>query len=412
MTDETAFAWRTELADSLTDSDRTTMRKYRLARVQAELERSRCGAAVLLDPCNIRYATDTRNMSVWTLHNRVRCAFVPAVGEPVLFEFGAGSWPVPAESMPLIGDVRPISGWTHFYAGSDKEHRLRDWVSEIATLVRQHCGDETRVAFDHLDTQAGTFLAEAGVTIADGEALMERARLIKSPEEVACLRHSIDVAELALDRIRRFLRPGITENELWSILHQTNIAHDGEWVETRLLSSGPRTNPWMQECGTKVIEAGEVVALDTDMVGPNAYCADISRTFLCGAVTPTNEQKRLYQASHEQLVHNTALLQPGRTLQEVVAAEWAIPDEFHAYRYGFAHGVGLKDEYPFLPNAADIDKLGDPDMVLEPGMVLSVESYIGAVGGTFGIKLEDQVLVTDAGPETLSLFPFEEALLT
>ncbi len=254
-------------------------------------------------------------------------------------------------------------------------------------------------------------MGDAGLTIEDGEALLERARLIKSVEEIHCIRHAIAVAELALARIDRFLRPGVTENELWSILHQTNIAHGGEWVETRLLNSGPRTNPWMQECSDRVIEAGDLVALDTDMIGPNAYCADISRTFLCRPATPTKEQRRLYRLSWQQIRHNVALLQPGRPLRQVIAEEWPIPEEFHPYRYGFAHGVGMKDEYPFLPNNADAETLGEPDLTLEPGMVVSVESYIGAEGGPFGVKLEDQVLITDTGPELLSHFPYEDALL-
>lgn len=411
MADEQPFEWRSVLDDPLDAEQLSSLRHYRLGRVQEALARTGCGAAVLLDPCNIRYATDSRNMSVWTLHNRVRCAFVPVEGLPVLFEFGARQWPVPAEDIETVGEVRPISGWTHFYAGAGKPDRLERWASEIAALVSEHCGAAERVAFDHLDPQAVSMIADRGLTIVDGEALMERARSIKSAEEVICLRHSIDVAEIALDRIRRFLRPGVTENELWSILHQTNIAHNGEWIETRLLNSGPRTNPWMQESSSRVIESGDLVALDTDMIGPHAYCADVSRTFLCGPSTATAEQRRLYRASWEQLQHNIALLQPGRSLRSIVEDEWEFPPEFLPYRYGVAHGVGLKDEYPFLPNRADIDTLGDPDMLLKPSTVLSVESYIGVVGGDFGVKLEDQVLVTEHGPELLSHFPFEDDLL-
>ena len=95
----------------------------------------------------------------------------------------------------------------------------------------------------------------------------------------------------------------------------------------------------------------------------------------------------------------------------MVEDEWAIPEEFSPYRYGLAHGVGLKDEYPFLPNRDDIDRLSDPDQVIEPGMVFSLESYIGAVGGREGVKLEDQLLISNDGPELLSRFPFEDVLL-
>ncbi len=404
-------AWRRELPDPLDDASLRRMRAYRLDRVQRALVDYGLGAAVLFDPCNIRYATGTRNMAVWTLHNHVRCAFVPVEGLPVVFEFGGGKWPVEAQRLESVSEVRPVGGWTHFYAGSRKAERAAEWAREIAGLVDQHCPGEHRLAIDHVDPPGVDALNAHQLKVVDGEGLLESARLIKSDEEVACIRHAIAVAEHGMARMRDVLRPGLTENELWSVLHQTNIAHGGEWIETRLLSSGPRTNPWMQECSHRIIEAGDLVAFDTDMIGPHGYCADISRTYLCGARRPTPEQRRLYRASYEQLAHNRALFRPGRTLRDVVEDEWPIPDAFTAYRYGLAHGVGLKDEYPFVPNRADIERLSDPDQEIQPGMVFSLESYIGEVGGRQGVKLEDQVLVTEAGPEVLSRFPFEDALL-
>jgi Xaa-Pro aminopeptidase len=401
-----------ELSDPLDDAALRRLRAYRLERVRRALEADGLGGVVLFDPCNIRYATGTRNMAVWTLHNHVRCAFVPAQGLPVLFEFGGGRWPVEAETIETVGEVRPAGGWTHFYAGSRKGERAVRWAEEIAALVDAHCAGEHRIAIDHVDPMGAQALADKQLRVVDGEGLLERARLIKSEEEISCIRHGIAVAELGMAKMREALRPGITENELWSILHQTNIAHGGEWIETRLLSSGPRTNPWMQECSHRVIEAGDLVAFDTDMIGPHGYCADISRTYLCGPGESTAEQRRLYRMSFDQIAHNRQLFQPGRTLRDVVESEWPIPGEFSPYRYGLAHGVGLKDEYPFLPNRGDIDRLSDPDQVVEAGMVFSLESYIGAVGGREGVKLEDQILITADGPEPLSGFPFEDGLLT
>lgn len=404
-------ATRRELIDPMDDEALRRMRAYRLERVRTALLASGFGAAVLFDPCNIRYATGSRNMAVWTLHNHVRCAFVPTEGLPVVFEFGAGRWLVATEALESVGEVRPVGGWTHFYAGSRKAERAAKWAGEIAALVDQYCPGEHRIAVDHLDAMGVEALSARQLSVMDGEGLLERARLIKSADEIACIRHSIDVAELGMARMRECLRPGMTENALWSLLHQTNISHGGEWIETRLLSSGPRTNPWMQECGQRVMEGGDLVAFDTDMIGPHGYCADISRTFLCGSQSPSGEQRRLYANAREQLAHNFGIFRPGRSLREVVEDEWPIPEEFLPYRYGLAHGVGLKDEYPFLPNRADRAQLSDPDQIIEPGMVFSLESYIGAVGGHEGVKLEDQLLITDAGAELLSHFPFEDALL-
>ena len=398
--------------EALSESiDQVALRAYRLRRVRERLRQQDCAAAVLFDPINIRYATGSRNMAVWTLHNHVRYAFVPAEGLPVLFEFGGGRLATPAEDLETVGELRPPRGWTYFYSGDEKSAHVKLWAEELVELLERTGGGNRRVAFDHLDPLGLHAIEEHQVTVLDGEALMERARLIKSAEEIACIRLAIAVAELGMTRMQEALRPGMTENALWSILHQTNIEHDGEWIETRLLSSGPRTNPWMQESSPRAIEDGDLVAFDTDMIGPNGYCADISRSYLCGDGRGTAEQRALYTASAEQLAHNFEQLRPGRTYREAVEAEWVFPEHYLHYRYGFAHGVGMADEFPFLPNQAGIDRLSNPDDVLEPGMVLSIESYIGEVGGREGVKLEDQVLITEDGPELLSGYPLEERLL-
>ena len=112
--------------------------------------------------------------------------------------------------------------------------------------------------------------------------ILEQARVIKSPDELTCMKAAIEVAEKGVSKMRSDLKPGMTEDELWSILHKTNIENGGEWIECRILSSGERTNPWMQESSNKVMQQGEIVAFDTDMVGPYGYCADISRAFVVG----------------------------------------------------------------------------------------------------------------------------------
>jgi len=74
-----------------------------------------------------------------------------------------------------------------------------------------------------------------------------------------------------------------------------------------------------------------------------------------------------------------------------------------------AHGIGLCNEYPLIINKELFG--GAYDGVVEPGMVLCVESYVGEPGGREGVKLEEQVVVTETGVEKLSEFPFDERLL-
>ena len=134
------------------------------------------------------------------------------------------------------------------------------------------------------------------------------------------------------------------------------IANDGDYVETRLLSSGEKTNPWFQETGTRVIQAGDLVAHDTDVIGPHGYYADFSRTFLCGDDRPTPEQRTLYRLAHDQIQHNMALIKPGRTFREITEAAWKIPEPYYARRYYLMiHGIGATGEYPYIVYEADYD---------------------------------------------------------
>jgi Xaa-Pro aminopeptidase len=147
------------------------------------------------------------------------------------------------------------------------------------------------------------------------------------------------------------------------------------------------------------------------MVGPFGYDADISRTFFCGPGKPSAEQRTLYGLAHEQVQHNVALLRPGVTFRELSARAWTPPDQFAPLAAGVViHGVGMCNEYPQVYPGAAADRTGY-DGVLEPNMTVCVESYIGEKSGIEGVKLEQMVLVTEKGPELLSLFPFEDSLL-
>ena len=106
-----------------------------------------------------------------------------------------------------------------------------------------------------------------------------------------------------------------------------------------------------------------------------------------------------------------AIIGPDMSFREYSEKAWDIPERFRRNRYYLsAHGVGMTGEYPYLYHRADYDGAGY-DGVIEPGMTLCVESYIGADDGMEGVKLEEQILVTATGTELLSRFPFEDALL-
>lgn len=389
--------------------DLPAMRRYRLERIRAELKRRDLAGVLLYDPVNIRYATDSTNMQLWVAHNPTRHCFVATEGPVVLFDYF--SCEHLSDHAGTVDEVRPAISWMYLYSGDLTDRKVERWAAAIADLVREHGGGNARLAVDHLNPEGAAALSRLGVSIHNGEAVMENARLIKSADEILAMRRAIVACEAAMGDMEAALRPGISENELWAELHRGNVVRGGEWIETRLLSSGPRTNPWFQECSSRIIEAGDLVAFDTDLIGPYGFCADLSRTWLCGDARPSYEQRALYRIAADQILENTALMQPGVTFRDLVARSTVPPPDCFATRYGVLyHGVGLADEYPTLPHAQDWTD-DTPDGVLEPGMVLCVESYVGRLGGHEGVKMEEQVLVTATGNEKLSTYPLDERLL-
>lgn len=391
----------------LTPAELQALRLWRLSRVQRLLRAEDCAAALLVDPINIRYATDSRNMAVWTQHNMARYCLVPAEGPAVLFEFASEHCRHMADGLPAIGEVRAAKVHSFFDAGEHAWTVARAWAAEIADLVRGWAGrGRTRLAVDRADLLGTRALELAGLELVEGQRVMELARSVKSTEELHCMRAAIAVCDAGMARMRDALQPGISENELWAELHYANIALGGEWIETRLLASGPRTNPWFQESSDRVVEAGDVVSFDTDLIGPYGYCADVSRTFFCGSRRPTAAQQELYSLAAEQVQHNCELLRAGLGFKEYAERAWKIPPRFATLNYGaIAHGVGLADEWPLILIDPHDPLFQNGEML--PGMTICVESYIGEVGGSFGVKLEQQVLITDTGHELLSTFPLE-----
>jgi Xaa-Pro aminopeptidase len=277
-------------------------------------------------------------------------------------------------------------------------------------LVGAHGGGNRRLALDKADRAGVAALEDAGLSLHDGQEVMELARAIKSEDEIKAMRCAVATCEAAMAAMQAALRPGVSEQELWAHLHAENVRRGGEWIETRLLSSGPRTNPWFQECGSRVIEAGDLVGFDTDLIGPYGYCADISRTWLCGDRRASVAQIDLYRLAREQIAHNLALVRPGLGLREFSEQAFRLPERYRANRYSVvAHGVGLCDEYPAVYYPEDVAQSGY-DGVLEENMAICIESYVGEAGGPEGVKLEQQLLITATGAEVLSRYPFENVM--
>ncbi len=389
--------------------DMEALREYRLERVREQLRKNDYAGALLFDPLNLRYATDSTNMQLWITHNSARCCFIATDGPVVMFDFhNCGHL---NEHLPLIDEIRNLSGFFYFTGGSRCDEFAEKFALEIDQLLRRHGAGNRRLAVDRLEITGVRAFDRIGIQIMPGMELMETAREIKNDNELKAMRCAVAACEAALHEFEAEIRPGISENELWAHLHTGNIKRGGDWIETRILSSGPRTNPWMAECGPRIIQPGDMIALDTDLVGVYGYCVDISRCWVAGESPATGEQKQLFKVAYEHIMEDMELLKPGLTFRELTFGGNQLDQKYREQQYGVKyHGVGLCDEYPaiYYPEAWESNGY---DGVLQPGMCLTAEAYIGEVGGKEGVKLEDQIVITEDGYELLTHFPHDPKLM-
>ncbi|GAA0772350.1 aminopeptidase P family protein [Roseibium denhamense] len=414
------FDWHAERSDldGIALLDRTpegegidlkAVRLYRLGRVREQMALFGVDAVILSDPINIRYATGARNMQVFCQRNAPSRYLVLTAARSILFEF-TGCLHL-GQGLETIDDVRPAKTASFVAAGPGIQAREKAWAIEMADLIKELAGKGATVGLERLNAGTAIALKDCGLRIVDAQQPVEMARSVKSSEEMKCVNASLRATETGVARLRDAIRPGMTENELWSVLHQSVIAQNADYCETRLLNAGARTNPWFQETSSNVIGENELIALDTDVVGCHGYYSDFSRTFHSGPGKPTEAQRELYKVAYEQVQSNMDILHAGMSFRDYAERAWDIPEKFYDNRYYLsAHGCGMTGEYPYLYHKGDFPDAGyDGEIVA--GMTICVESYIGAAGGCEGVKLEQQVLVTETGIELLSRFPFEEELL-
>ena len=385
------------------------LREYRLSRLVGELVARDYAGLLMFDPLNIRYATDSTNMQLWVSHNPCRACFVSASGYMVLWDFHACEHL--SAHLPLVREVRHGASFFYFESADRCAEHAAKFAATVDDLLREHAGDNRRLAVDRMEFIGVEALAQRGIEVRSGQEVTEHARKIKDTNELNAMRCAISSCEAAMTEMRTLMKPGRSEVELWAELQRGNHIRGGEWIETRILSSGPRTNPWFQEAGPRTMQEGDILAFDTDLIGTYGYCADLSRTWKVGDAAPTTYEKSLYQHAYEHIQHNASLLRPGISFRELTSKAHRLDEKYRYQRYGVIfHGVGLCDEYPSIRYPEDIEDSGY-DGTLEVGQCLCVEAYVGEVGGPCGIKLEDQVVITENGYENLTQYPFEQSFL-
>ena len=394
--------------------DLQAMRRYRWERLTRHVVDRDYAGLLVFDPLNIRYATDSTNMQLWNTHNPFRALLLCADGYMVMWDYKNS--PFLSTFNPLVREQRSGADLFYFDRGDKVDVAADVFANEVRILLEEHAPGNTRLAVDKVMLHGLRALEAQELEIMEGEEVTEKARAVKGPDEILAMRCASHACEVAVASMEAYARTNVpagqtSEDDIWAVLHAENIRRGGEWIETRLLASGPRTNPWFQECGPRIAQNNEIISFDTDLIGSYGICVDISRSWWIGDETPRPDMIDAMRHAHEHIMTNIEMLKPGVTIPELTANTHVLDDKYQAQKYGcLMHGVGLCDEWPLVcyPDKA---VEGAFDYPLEPGMTLCVEALVGEVGGDFSIKLEDQVLITEDGYENLTKYPFDPALM-
>jgi Xaa-Pro aminopeptidase len=235
-------------------------------------------------------------------------------------------------------------------------------------------------------------------TLVATAGLVEELRIVKEADEVELLRAVASIAGRAFDRVRAAIRPGLRERDVAFLLEQTfrELGADGPAFET-IVAAGERGALPHGRASDRVLSRGDMVVVDFGAVAAG-YHSDTTRTIVVGEPTP--EQGRVIEAVRQAQLASMALMKPGVTADEIDRrARDALAGEQHAFGHGLGHGIGLQvHERPYL-SATD-------HTALRAGMVITNEPGI-YIPGWGGARLEEMVLVTEAGPEVLTSASWE-----
>jgi Xaa-Pro dipeptidase len=396
------------------DLDR--LRRQRLGRLKATLERSQLGALLSFDFHNIRYMTST-HIGTWAMDKLIRFALLPRGGEPVVWDFGSAArhhqlynpWLEGRTDQPELGRARAgistLRGAFHPQAGIAEEV-----AGKIRRELDAHGLAGEPVGVDVVEMPVLAALQAAGVQVVDGQQAFLEARRTKTPDEITLLTTAVSLVDAAYEELYRFLRPGVRENECVGLVAKVLYDHGSEHVEGVNAISGERCSPHPHVYSDRILRPGDPAFFDI-LHSYNGYRTCYYRTFAVGSAS--RAMRDAYRRCRDYMDEAIALVKPGATTADIVsvwprAEEFGFANEEAAFALQYGHGVGLSIwEKPIFSRLVSLDH---PE-VLEEGMLFALETYWPAGDGWSAARIEEEVVVTADGCEVITKFPAEELLV-
>jgi Xaa-Pro dipeptidase len=388
--------------------DLDALRKKRIARADEQRKKAGLDALLVWKDENCRYLTDLRAQLIAGKTTALNGALLIEGKAPILFCSG-GERDRVDRTMPWVEEV-------HTVPIIEERALVEGMVDKIlGPVLRKNGLSEGKIGLDEANTVFTKALSAkfSKLVIEDGDTPMQRARVIKLPEEIALLEEATAIADAVTASGVAAIAEGVRECEVAAEAMRTLFRMGGEYahVMTPFVASGENMAPPHRICSDKIIRQGDVVFIDIG-ANWNGYFGDVARTAICGEAS--DQQKRIYTAVYESLKAGIAEMRPGRTNKDAAgavahaAATYGFGDRFLSLF--IAHGIGIgANEPPYIGETLP----GAPVYEFQPGMVFAVEPLIWVEGirGGGGVRLEEQVLITESGPHVMSRAAFDHKLM-
>jgi len=388
------------------DFDR--LRSDRLARARMMMEKHDLGALVCFVGENVRYITSVFQGN-WKNNIFIRYCVLPRDGEPVLFETAGSDLECAKIDAPwLNGNIRPAITWK--WAETAESMMAGKMARSVLDVLQENGVEKERIGLDVYDPGAAEALGALGLNLVSAWPAMSGARVVKTPDELECLKISSAIGDTAFWRIEHeWLRPGVKESYITAKVNEYLYEQGFDFVYDIIVASGGNTSPYRRWHTDKVIREGDLVIIDQNAVGPGGYFVDFVRCFKVGGRW-TPKEKDLYKECYESMYAAIEQMKAGNTTADVAARlpEYA-DDEFGTVTLQqFAHSIGLSlYEGMWISRAYSLDY----PVELQENMYFAAETFAGHPGLEQTVRLEENLLVTKDGPVLFTLHPFAEEAL-
>ncbi len=374
------------------DFDR--LRRERLRKSQEALANSDADVLFIFRPEDVRYITGFRShMGPAPILHICTCV-LPKGGDPLLFTLDQAHAKARMPWMPKENILPP--------AKIRSRLGIQEWVEQLRPLLGSKL--DGKIGIDLWTHPMMTGLQEflPNTEFVDGYEILMDAKIIKTRDELECQRAAALITEAGFEAALNVLKPGVKECEVLAAAWQKFTELGSEWTQcANIVTSGPYTAPYRRFTSDRIIRNGDLVIMDIGACF-NGYWGDYTRTFVCGNVNPTPEQKMLHQECYDTLFNAIIAARPGNTNRHIIQS---LQNE-HSGGLSSGHGAGTCPwEPPWLSGFTP-----DAEVDLKPGMIFNIEPYAG-IPGIGGVRLENQIFVTEDGPEIYTTTPFDERLL-